>query len=335
MKILGLTQRNSGCGYHRIILPLAFMEDITAHITNLPLESDMQKEWDILFYNRLSVFDDKLQVLKDKGMKIVLDMDDDWVLPANHINYGDYLTFKPRIENNIKQADLVTCTNQRLYNRLKELNDNVLIFPNALPYGQEQFTQDKIESDKVRIFWCGSATHEPDLEILRNPFKRLLPHKDKIQMVIGGYSEINEVSKFIWFKMWQHYTLSNKLPNEILKGLEPVEYMKLYEQADIAVIPLEKSDWHGSKSNLKILEAAAKKIPIVCSYVEPYCLDEDAPVFWVKNQSDWFNHLNKLILNPELRKEYGEKIYEWAKSKYNFADINAKRRTAFDNLVKA
>jgi len=70
MNILGLTQRNSGCGYHRIILPLAFMEDITAHITNLPLESDMQKHWDILFYNRLSVFDDKLQVVKDKGMKI-------------------------------------------------------------------------------------------------------------------------------------------------------------------------------------------------------------------------------------------------------------------------
>lgn len=143
MKILGLTQRNSGCGYHRIILPLAFMEDVTAHITNLPLESDMQKEWDILFFNRLSVFDDKLQVLKDKGIKIVVDMDDDWVLPPNHINYGDYLNLKPRIENNIKIADLVTCTNQRLYNRCKEFNDNVMIFPNALPYGQEQFTDEK------------------------------------------------------------------------------------------------------------------------------------------------------------------------------------------------
>lgn len=154
-------------------------------------------------------------------------------------------------------------------------------------------------------------------------------------MVIGGYSDINDLSKFIWFKMWQHFTLSNKLHNKILKGLEPIEYMKLYEEADIALIPLEQSDWHGSKSNLKILEAAAKKIPVVVSCVEPYSLDTDAPVFWVKKQSDWFNHLNKLILNKELRNEYGEKIYQWAKSKYNFSDINARRRTAFENLIKS
>lgn len=335
MKILGLTQKNSGCGFHRVILPLAFMDDITAHVTNHPTEEVMAEKWDILLFNRISIFDDKFEVLKSNGYKIVLDMDDDWILPSNHVNFHDYQRLAPRIESNIKQADLVTCTNQRLYNRLKEFNSNVKIFPNALPYGEHQFTQTKQESEKVRIFWCGSVTHEPDLEILRNPFQRLLVHKDKIEMVIGGYNDANPYSKYIWFKMWQHYTLSNKLPNQLLKGLEPTEYMKLYEQADICVIPLENSEWHSAKSNLKILEAASKKIPVVVSCVEPYSIDTDAPVFWVKSQSDWFKHLNKLILNPELRKDYGEKIYQWAKDKYNFADINTRRRSAFTDLIKA
>lgn len=335
MNILGLTNKNSGCGFHRVIMPMAFMNDIEGHITNIPPEEILAKHWDILLFNRISVMDNRFDDLKSKGTKIVMDIDDDWILPPNHISYYEYSNMAERIENNLRQADLVTCTNQRLFNRCKKFNDNVLIFENAIPYGEHQFTEDKIESDKVRIFWCGSVTHEPDLELLRNPFKRLLPHKDKIEMVIGGYSDNNELSKYIWFKMWQHFTLSNKLPNQILKGLDTTEYMKLYEQADIAVIPLEKSDWHGSKSNLKILEAAAKKIPVVCSYVEPYLHDVDAPVFWVKNQSDWFTHLNKLILNKDLRNEYGEKIYQWAKGKYNFADINARRRNAFADLIKA
>ena len=80
------------------------------------------------------------------------------------------------------------------------------------------------------------------------------------------------------------------------------------------------------------LEAAAKKLPIVVSAVKPYILDSDAPVFWVHNQTDWFKHLNKLINNKNLREDYGEKIFEWAKTKYNFFDINAGRKQLFESI---
>jgi len=330
MNILGLSQRHSGCGYHRVTLPLGFMNDIKATVTDLPTD-EMVHNNSMLLFNRLSVFDNNFQSLKDKGYKIIMDMDDDWVLPSTHINYNDYANLKEQIENNLRSADLVTCTNERLYKRLKTIANNVEIFPNALPYGYDQFTTDKDESDKIRLFWCGSVTHERDLLLLRYPLSRLKTHKN-IVMVLGGFSAINDYSKYIWQKMWYNFTAGNQLPSEILGSLLPNSFMNMYRQADISLIPLERSDWHGSKSNLKILEAATKKIPVIVSAVEPYIKDKDAPVFWVHKQSDWFTHANDLILNKNKRLDYGEKIHEWAKAKYNLVNVNRSRRECFENL---
>ena len=333
MKILGLSSKNSGCGFHRIVLPLGFMNEVTGYVTDIPTDEILQRGYDILFFNRLSIMDEGLEEAK-KHFKIIVDMDDDWILPVNHLNYPSYKELKPRIENNIRMADMVTCTNENLANKLRPLNSNVHIHKNALPFGYHQFTSDRRTDERIRIFWSGSCTHTEDLAILQNPLKRLSVHKDKIKMVLGGYSEDDPVTKRIWDKMFYFFTANGSLPYMKIGGTLPNDYMMLYENADIMLIPLEKSDWHGCKSNLKILEAAAKKIPCIVSAVEPYINDKDMPVLWVHKQKDWFEHLNYLILNPEVRIEMGEKLYNYAKENYSIFDVNATRRTAFADLIK-
>jgi glycosyltransferase involved in cell wall biosynthesis len=110
--------------------------------------------------------------------------------------------------------------------------------------------------------------------------------------------------------------------------------MAIFAHADIMLVPLEQSDWHACKSNLKLLEAACKKIPVICSKVAPYSND-DAPVLWVEKQSDWYKHMNYLLNNPEAAVELGQQLYEWAIREYNFADINGRRKAAFENLIRA
>ena len=56
MNVIGLTAQASGCGFHRVILPVAFMNDIKGYVTNVITE-DRSKGWDILLYNRISVYD--------------------------------------------------------------------------------------------------------------------------------------------------------------------------------------------------------------------------------------------------------------------------------------
>lgn len=334
MRILGISHIDSGCGYHRVVLPLAFMDDIEGYVTNIPTPEVMAQGWDLFMFNRVSPFDKDLNLVrKELNAKVIVDMDDDWQLPRSHIAWANYEYLKGRLESNITNADLVTCTNERLYDKLIKLNSNVHIFPNALPYGVDQFTDEKTESEFIRIFWCGSITHEYDLSIVRNPIRRL--NDSRIQMVIGGYNASNELSRTIWDRMVNYFTNNKKLNYKILDGCMPNVYMEMYKEADIMLIPLENSSWHACKSNLKILEAATKRIPVIVSRVEPYSADRDAPVLWVDRQGDWLKHLNFLINNKNARQDYGEKIYEWARKKYSLQSTNHTRRGVFQNLITA
>ena len=336
MRILGLAHHQSGCSYHRIVLPLAFMEGVTGYITNNPTEEIYESGFDLAMFNRVSMWDNDFEkVRKMLGVKIIIDLDDHWDLPTNHLNYYDYKNMKPRIENNIRNADLVTCTNERLADKIRPFNSNVKIFPNAIPYGFQQFTKDKVEDEKIRVFWCGGITHEADLEILKNPVGRLLQHKNNIKMVLGGYDDQNELSKFIWDKMRGYFSYGQKLNNEIVRAQPVNKYMELYQNADIMVIPLIANDWSACKSNLKILEAAAKKLPVICSAVEPYYTDKNLPVLWVHSQKDWYKHLNFLINNEKARQDYGERLHEYCKKNYNIHEINKQRKSAFNDLIKS
>jgi glycosyltransferase involved in cell wall biosynthesis len=334
MRILGFGEKDSGCAYHRVALPLGFMEDVKAIVTNMPRPEMLNQKWDIVLFNRISPFDNDFNEARlNLGAKVVVDLDDDWDLPYSHIIKSDFELIRPRLVNNIKNADLVTVTNERIAYKASKLNKNVEILPNALPFGLEYFTDDKEPSDLLRLFWCGSITHERDLRILSGPLQRL--DGRGIEMVIGGYNDLNDRTRNIWTRMVNVFTNYQKLPFRILRGISPIEYMKLYRHADVMLIPLEASPWHAAKSNLKLLEAACKKIPAIVSKVEPYSRDADAPVLWVEKQSDWIKHIKYLKDNEEKRKDLGEALYQWAVSKYNLFNINPGRRECFTDLIKA
>ena len=334
IQVLGVTQKASGCGWHRVLLPLAFMPDSYNHICNAPTEEILkERNFEILLYNRFSQFDNDWSETK-KHFKVVIDLDDDWELPYNHPLHQFYEPQKKRVINNIFNADMVTCTNERIAEKVSKYNKNVKIFPNCIPLGEQQYTELRHESDKVRIFWAGGSTHMNDIALLKNPSKRF-SGLNNIEMVLGGYTGTDPVSKEYWDKVHSMFTNGNKLANRKLNGTLPNNYMTHFEHADIMVIPLEDSQWHACKSNLKILEAASKRIACVVSDVEPYNKDKDAPVLWVKNQNDWFKHVSYLVNNPTERVKMGNELYEWAKEKYNYQKIGAERREAFGNLIEA
>lgn len=330
MEIIGLVRQNNGCDYHRILLPLGYMNDVNCYVANMITEERENTPTDIIVYNRINYLADGIKRLRDKtGAKVVMDIDDYWKLPANHLSYEGYQKIGEQIEANIADADLVTVTNHALLDKVIKLNGKAMVLPNCLPYGESQFIEARRESERVRVMWCGSITHQYDLNILKEPFKRVreIPN---IELIIGGYDAANMRTKQLWDKMIQAFSATELMPSH-----SPATYMRMYENADICVIPLENSEWHACKSNLKILEAAAKRLPVIVSNVAPYNIDADAPVLWVNKQSDWFTYINLLVNNPNLRDQLGNALYEWAKKKYNFTEVNNSRRQAYADLCKA
>ncbi len=75
-------------------------------------------------------------------------------------------------------------------------------------------------------------------------------------------------------------------------------------------------------------------IPVIVSAVQPYLGFPEDIVNYVYKQSDWYDHIKRLVQNPELRKEQGEKLREYCRFHYDYNYINMHRLHLFESLCK-
>lgn len=318
--IFGLINKDSGPGFHRIIVPLLNMPDEDVYITNNVKEEDFEKKKPkAIYYNRL-IGDDILKLQSKYQFKIVVDIDDYWELGPDHILYQYH--YENRVnEHQIKHfriADIVTTTHERLAEKIYPYNKNVVVLPNSIPKNNPYFPVVKTTSRYKRVFWQGSVTHEKDIALLANPVKRL--DKNKFMMVMAGYMQGED----IWDRMVSMYTNGLKLNGSILQGLPPHLYYSNYQYADVCVCPLVENQFNSFKSNLKILEAAHSCLPVIASHVHPYL---NMPgVMYVHNSRHWFNWINA---PKDLHEIYAKELKSFVDKYYNFDEINLKRKECF------
>ena len=333
MRILVITKENSGVGYHRLMLPIYFMPKTFAMFTDVLSEEVLSEGYDIVLINRLipEMHIDTLKEYREKyGFKLVIDIDDYWHLDSWHILYGAYPT--EAVIEHIKIADLVTCTNELLWNEIRPLNSNVAILPNALPFGEDQFTDVRTQSDKVRLVYVGSITHEKDLKLVQFPMKKVLSDstlKSKVNMTICGLDDPNPYSRMVWHKMIHYFTAGLKL-GDVRRALPVREYMNFYNEADCSIVPLVRSRFNVMKSNLKVLEAACKKIPVIVSNVPPYDTCEKA--IKINNQTDWYKEMKKIATDSIYMQEMGLANFEWCNEHFNLHKVNEKRKQLYASL---
>lgn len=337
MNILTLSVRNSGCGYHRVMLPTYLMnnkkgERNRGRITDTLTDGIWDEGWDIVYTNRCWDKDDLIELKKIYGFKLVIDVDDYWILDEHHLMYDDYNfgNFASRVVKHLKAADLVTCTHERLADMVRPYNNNLIVLPNSIPYNAGQFIDTKTESEKVRLFWAGGITHDNDLKLLQRPLKSL--NRD-VQMVMGGYSDTNPTERYYWNRMLNYFTNDKKLDYKVINGIEVFNYYEMFQECDIMLIPLQKTMFNQFKSNLKILEAAGKKSPVIVSHVHPYIGFPEDLVNYVKKPEDWLKHINYLLDNPDFAKEQGEKLYDYCEKHFNFGEINNTRKEILESLL--
>ena len=330
MRILAITSKQSGVGYHRIMMPLVNMKKDYCLITDTLSEETFEGNFDIVVMNRMLAKITPEQMIewrKKYGFKLIVDNDDHWQLDPSHILYQNYIinSVPQQIISWLQIADLCTCTHDRLAEEIYKHNTNVEILPNAIPYGEEQFILDKKESALVRLFWSGSGTHGRDLEILRNPMKRI---NFPVRTIIAGY---NEGEKHIWDNMICAFTNGLKLKPTIYNYNPVTEYMAAYCDSDISLIPLVDSKFNSMKSNLKVLETASKKNPAIVSNVNPY--KGFYPACHVNSQKDWYYWIKLLTHDQAARKQYGNDLYEYCNKNFNLHEVNKQRFAIYNKLI--
>lgn len=334
MKIIGIINQRAGSCYHRVYTPLMNMDHDT-HITNkLTAEAIEKFGCDLLVFNRYTNFNQvkEIQELRLKyGFKIAIDIDDYWYLSSNHIlkEHWDIDGVSNVIINNMIDADIVTCTHERLEDAIKVYNKNVHVLPNAIPGGFEQFNLNPQKSDKIQIMYQGSITHKEDLDLIKNPMKRVASDSklaSKIKTTFGGYVHDLPESNM----MLSAFTCGLKLNPLIFPAMKPTEYYQVYNHADISIVPLIANKFNSYKSNLKILESAYAGVPVIASRVDPYLDFPEDCVMYVDKQTEWYQHIKLLTDFDYVREMYGRNLMDYCNEHYNFKSINEQRKAIYE-----
>lgn len=379
----------TGITYYRQLVPHFHLSD-----TYEDFECGKHSDFDKLTDRELSAFDivqfsrwpspegqsvRMMERCKKLGLKVVLDIDDWWELDNFHLSkevYKENYLVQQMVEN-IKVADYVTTTTEILAEKIRPLNSNVTILPNAIDLEQEQYEIKEIESPRLRFGWIGGVHHQRDILLLNESIKRLWKDRQlegKWQIVLAGFNititEQNykrgtpEFLKHLVHEPYVQfeYLLSNKygkMPEyyrNYLKTFVPqmehigydmpyrrvwsrnvLNYIRGYNEIDVSLIPLEKTEFNGCKSSLKLIEAGFMNKIAIVSDVEPYKQDikpdNCLTVQPGRDHIDWYINIRKLILDKELRKDLRDNLRQDMMEKYDINIVGAKRYEFYKSIL--
>jgi glycosyltransferase involved in cell wall biosynthesis len=127
------------------------------------------------------------------------------------------------------------------------------------------------------------------------------------------------------------------------------KYAANYNYFDVSLAPLFPSTFNGNKSQLKAIEAGFFKKALIASETDPYKLDlvsaiEKGGTFNpkgnsllvdpTKNHKQWFQHMKRLMDNPNMIEDLGNKLYETVHIKYSLKKVCEDRVQFLKSIIK-
>jgi glycosyltransferase involved in cell wall biosynthesis len=403
IKILAIPSDKHGVGKFRVMDPYKFIGDNHSNDIHVDISYNADKNDEFFLNYDIVVFHtfihqtnhedniNRINWLKSKGIKVIMDIDDLWFVDQRHPMYHQVKASKigeMKIEM-LKLADYVTTTTSIFAKTIKDRLKvkNVEVFPNAVNEEEPQYKINKIGSDKIRFGWLGGSSHLFDIELMSNGISTTYnSYKDKVQFVLCGFdlrgtvteidSQTNQQrnrpikpTETVWYKYEKIFTDNYSVINDEYKTYlnsftdtpyddvnEPYRrrwtkeinsYATNYNTFDVSLAPLVESLFNGNKSQLKVIEAGFHKKAIIASEADPYTLDlisaVDNGVFNKngnallvnpkRNHKDWAKNMKRLIENPNMIEDLGERLYETVKDKYSLKKVCQDRVEFFKSII--
>ena len=217
------------------------------------------------------------------------------------------------------------------------------------------FSKLSVFKNRAQYVLCGFDTRGSVTEIneqTKQQTKRdILPH----ETVWAEYEKIFTQRFSIVSEDYKKHLLNynqdsfvNEMDESYLRvWTKPVtSYAKNYSKFDVSLAPIKNTMFNRMKSQLKVIEAGFYKKAIIASEIGPYTIDlkhclnhgefVDGNAMLVqenRNNSDWAKFIEKLIKNPNLAKDMGERLYETVKDTYDLNVVTKSRAEFYKSLV--
>lgn len=403
IKILAIPSDKHGVGKFRIMDPYVFIGDNYSGDVHVDISFNAEDNDEFFLNYDIVVFHTfihqtthdsnirRINWLKSKGIKVIMDIDDLWFVDQRHPMYHQIKHSKigeMKIEM-LRLVDHITTTTPIFAKTIKDRLGvkSVEVFPNAVNDQEPQFQPNPIPSDKVRFGWLGGSSHLHDLELMSSGISSIHnTFKDKVQFVLCGFdlrgnvTEIDSQTKqqrqrpirpleTVWYRYENFFTdnynaLDQEYKNYLLSFLQTPypdsdkpyvrrwtqeinTYANNYNYFDVSLAPLVESQFNANKSQLKAIEAGFHKKAIIASETDPFTLDlvsaidngnfkSDGNALLVnpkRNHKDWSKHMKRLIENPNMIEDMGNRLYETVKDKYSLKKTCQDRVEFFKSII--
>ncbi|MFK4781274.1 MULTISPECIES: rhamnan synthesis F family protein [Lactococcus] len=156
------------------------------------------------------------------------------------------------------------------------------------------------QEGRVRLgYFSGSITHNENFDLIRGAVLEILEKYSNVELHLVGHLDIPEE-----FRVYKNQLVAHNY-------VDWKELPALISQIDINLAPLVDSIFNQAKSEIKWIEAGLVKVPTIASNLGSFAemlIDEETAL--LANEDEWFDKLEKLIINKALRQEIAENAYK-------------------------
>ncbi|WP_256870340.1 glycosyltransferase [Chromobacterium haemolyticum] len=228
----------------------------------------------------------------DAGKPIIFDIDDWlWGMPRSNPMFDDFAKLNEFILWLLPYCQLVTTSTESLAEKVRPLNPNVVVVPNAI--SQHRILEVVPREPQVVIGFAGTSTHSRDVDMIAPALLRV-------------YHEYADSVKFVFWGNVPRGMVGLKGVRQGPGGVMYHDYFKTLAslKLDICLAPLEDEDFNNCKSDIKWLDYSVTGGACIVSDSPPYQELKDSKLaLVVKNSTEaWYDAIVTLIEDEALRK---------------------------------
>ena len=280
---------------------------------------------------------------KAKGKRVIWDFDDDfWQVAKDNPSNLVSNAFKNQYEDFIREADALTTPSRILKDKARKLVKGKEVFITHNGVDLDMFTERPHSHEELIIGWAGASSHWKDLNLITKTIIALQKKYEFAFVLYGICGSPIESEMFIYNEYLQRNAMpeKNEFFKEALKWWESMKELKVYPHIpahvpfytpflhpyklssldiDIGLAPLQDTEFNHGKSCVKFYEYASTGTAVLTSDVMPY---KDEVNYRAKNtEQDWYNKLERLIVDKPFREKLTQQQQEWVKKNRNLEAV--------------
>ena len=266
-------------------------------------------KYDVIFIQRGLLLPGPMileSLLRMLNTKIIYDFDDALYTEPSQFKDRKNLLYRflfpaDKIEKLIKISSHVIVASEPLVEYAIQYSKNVTVLSDPINTDRYKVKNYSNSNDKVIIGWIGTPYTAIYLNEIKNALI-ILSKKHNYKLKIVGAHNIKFKNVEVQTKDWKF-----------------VEEMDDLRSFDIGIMPLSDDEWAKGKTGTKLLQYMGAGLPVVCSPVgvNTKLVKEGENGFLAVTEDEWVEKLERLVLDPALRKQMGNAGRKMVKNEYS------------------